>query len=88
MSPHHPHRTLFKGGAVVTNPTPLTQFANLVLEGKEWIRQRGLIRAAMQRYGPAVTDLERYLECAPNAPDRSIIGDQVRALQKKRSTLN
>jgi len=62
----------------------------LCVEGEtpEWIRQRGLVRAAMQRYGSAVTDLERYLECAPNAPDRSIIGGHVRALQKKRSTLN
>jgi regulator of sirC expression with transglutaminase-like and TPR domain len=57
-------------------------------ETPEWMRQRGLIFAATQRYGRAVTDLERYLECAPNAPDRYIIGDRLRELQKKRATVN
>jgi len=62
----------------------------LCVEGEtpDWIRERGLIRAAMQRYGAAAADLERYLQCAPNATDRVIIGDQLRALQKKRATVN
>jgi regulator of sirC expression with transglutaminase-like and TPR domain len=62
----------------------------LCVEGEtpEWFRQRGLIYAATQRYGRAVIDLERYLDCAPNAPDRSIIGDHLRELQKKRATVN
>ena len=62
----------------------------LCVEGEtpEWMRQRGLIFAATQNYGRAVDDLERYLECAPNAPDRYIMVDHVRALQKKRATVN
>ncbi len=62
----------------------------LCVEGEtpEWMRQRGLIFAATQNYGRAVTDLKRYLECAPNAPDRYIMGDYVRALQKKRAIVN
>jgi regulator of sirC expression with transglutaminase-like and TPR domain len=62
----------------------------LCVEGEtpEWFRQRGLVWAAMQRYGATVTDLERYLECAPNAPDRVIFGDHLRALQKKRAIVN
>jgi regulator of sirC expression with transglutaminase-like and TPR domain len=54
----------------------------------EWMRQRGLIFAATQQFGAAVTHLERYLECAPNAPDRLIMADHVRALQKKRVAVN
>jgi regulator of sirC expression with transglutaminase-like and TPR domain len=54
----------------------------------EWMRQRGLICAATQQFGAAVTHLERYLECAPNAPDRLIMADHVRALQKKRVAVN
>ena len=54
----------------------------------EWMRQRGLIFAATQQFGAAVTHLERYLECAPNAPDRFIMADHVRALQEKRVAVN
>jgi regulator of sirC expression with transglutaminase-like and TPR domain len=62
----------------------------LCVEGEtpEWMRQRGLIFAVTQNYGRAVTELERYLECAPNAPDRFIMGDHLRALQKKRAVVN
>ncbi|MGA8232430.1 MAG: tetratricopeptide repeat protein [Candidatus Acidiferrales bacterium] len=62
----------------------------LCVEGEtpEWMRQRGLIFAATQNYGRAVNDLERYLECAPNAPDRYVMVDHLRALQKKRATVN
>jgi regulator of sirC expression with transglutaminase-like and TPR domain len=62
----------------------------LCVEGEtpEWMRQRGLIFAATQNYGRAVNDLERYLEGAPNAPDRYVMVDHLRALQKKRATVN
>ena len=46
-----------------------------------WYKQRGLLRMELRRMQPARRDFERYLEMAPNAPDRDEVGRQIRAIQ-------
>lgn len=51
-------------------------------------RERGLLLARAERFGPAIDDLERYLRAAPHAADASAVGAQLRILRKLLSQLN
>ena len=54
----------------------------------EEVRDRGLLFYRLRRYGPALRDIERYLEGRPDAPDRESLEVHVRNLRRLISNLN
>jgi len=54
----------------------------------EEVRDRGLLFYRLRRYGPALRDIERYLEGRPDAPDRESLEVHVRNLRRLISSLN
>ncbi len=57
-------------------------------EDIEEVRDRGLLLYRLQRYGPALEALERYLEARPGAADREGMERHVRDLRILLSSLN
>ena len=51
-------------------------------------RERGLLRARAERFGPAIADLERYLREAPHAADAAALRAQIQILRKLLAQLN
>ena len=52
------------------------------------IRDRGLLLAAVGDRTPAIVELERYLELAPDAPDADIIREQIKSIRQSQARLN
>jgi regulator of sirC expression with transglutaminase-like and TPR domain len=52
------------------------------------IRDRGLLASQLRRYTDAGADLERYLRMAPQAEDREVIREYLRALRRRVGALN
>jgi regulator of sirC expression with transglutaminase-like and TPR domain len=52
------------------------------------IRDRGLIYAALDCYGAAATDLERYLVLAPHSPDAAAVREKAAQMRTRASRLN
>jgi regulator of sirC expression with transglutaminase-like and TPR domain len=48
----------------------------------EEYKQRGIIYLQMEQTRAAKADLERYLELAPDAPDRAAVKEQVASLTR------
>jgi regulator of sirC expression with transglutaminase-like and TPR domain len=60
----------------------------LVTDGPEQYRDRGLLYAAMDCYGLAADDLERYLKCAPRASDAESIRGTLDEMRARAARLN
>lgn len=52
------------------------------------VRDRGLLLATIGDKTTAITELERYLELAPNAPDEDKIREQIKAIKQSQARLN
>ena len=50
-------------------------------ETAEEYKQRGVVRARLQLYQPARADFHRYLELAPDAPDRDDVRKQLESIE-------
>ena len=57
-------------------------------EDLDEIRDRGLLLYRLQRYGPALEALNRYLEQKPDADDREVVEGHVRNLRRLLASLN
>src|SRR5262249_14086863 len=53
----------------------------------EEVRDRGLLLYRLRRYGPAIRDLEHYLETRADAPDRESLEVHLRNLRRLLSSL-
>ncbi len=54
----------------------------------EEYRQRGLIHLQAEHMTAARADLARYLELAPDAPDRGNVEEHLRAIQRWLASIN
>jgi regulator of sirC expression with transglutaminase-like and TPR domain len=65
---------------------------NFLLDGapdtSQWYRIRGALMGERGRFGPAVADLERYLQMQPQADDTDIIKRQIQVLRHKAAQRN
>jgi regulator of sirC expression with transglutaminase-like and TPR domain len=52
------------------------------------IRDRGLVYAALERFTPAIADLESYLQREPKANDAAAIKEKLAELKQRRAWLN
>lgn len=52
------------------------------------VRDRGLLASQLRRYSDAGADLERYLRMAPQAEDREVILEHLRAIRRRVCSLN
>jgi len=57
-------------------------------EDVDEVRDRGLLLYRLQRYGPALDALTRYLEERPEAPDHDVMEGHLRGLRRMISSLN
>lgn len=60
----------------------------LTPDALEEIRDRGLLFLGLRAYRRAITDLERYLTAAPNAPDAKDVREQLEIASRERARLN
>ena len=57
-------------------------------DAPEYVRDRGILLAAMGRTNDAVAELERYLKLAPAADDGATIRERIQAARLSRARLN
>jgi regulator of sirC expression with transglutaminase-like and TPR domain len=53
-----------------------------------YIRDRGLLLGSVGERTLAISELERYLELAPNAPDVESIREQIKSIRQSQARLN
>ncbi|PYP89970.1 MAG: hypothetical protein DMF61_01850 [Blastocatellia bacterium AA13] len=53
-----------------------------------YLRDRGILYAAMNKFEQAIADLERYLKVAPEADDAETLRDRIRTIRLDRARLN
>jgi len=54
----------------------------------EELKQRGMVHAQLGNWSAARTDLRRYIELAPAAPDRNEVAEQLQIVQRQLAGLN